>query len=66
MSPESVSGSSDQLSQSWPHIRAIFMSTDSVFRDLYLEAQVHAVGRSEIAGEYTPSHGCKILLVVVY
>ena len=65
MSPESVSGS-DQLSQSWPHIRAIFMSTDSAFRDLYLEAQIHAAGRSGIAGEYTLSHACKVLLVIGY
>jgi hypothetical protein len=42
------------------------MSTDSVFRDLYLEAQIHVAGRSEIAGEYTLSHACKVLLVIVY
>jgi hypothetical protein len=37
--------------QSWPHIRSGFTSTDSTFRDLYLEAQVHAANTSEIAGE---------------
>lgn len=42
------------------------MSTDSVFRDLYLEAQIHVAGRFEIVGEYTLSHACKVLLVIVY
>ena len=42
------------------------MSTDSVFRDLYLEAQIHTPGKLEITGEYTLSHACKVLLVIVY
>jgi hypothetical protein len=39
--------------QSWPHIRASFASTQSTFRDLYLETQAHAAETSETAGEYT-------------
>jgi hypothetical protein len=44
--------------QSWPHIRAGFASTDSTFRDLYLETQAHAADTSETAGEDTLMLAC--------
>jgi hypothetical protein len=47
--------------QSWPHIRAGFTSTDSTFRDLYLEAQAHAANTPDIAGEYTPMLACSLI-----